>query len=449
MAVKTGTGLPELLEGTADADSLTAYGGNDTVYGFDGDDSLYGGRGDDMIFTGNGNDLAYGGDGNDTIIGGWGSIDTLYGGAGDDVIWLMEVVTAGTSVAYGGAGDDYFSCTAVGNATVNGGAGIDQLGLFWLTDLTPADISISGPSRHARTIGGLEVTFTSIERLVVLVGDRDDTIRGGQYADIVTVGGGANQVWMMGGDDTLRYTPVEANTLYGGAGVDLLQVQQADSPIYFIADGLTGAIDDGQLSVIEGFERYEVIGSNHNDVAATWNGDDILWGWAGNDTLEGRGGNDSLNGGRGDDLLYGGAGNDTLIGSQGADTLDGGAGRDRLSASRDGATLTGGAGGDLFIFKSPELGPTLITDFESGLDRFILAAFYATAYEVPGQLADDRLSFGAASGSQGQFVLSYDAGTNVSTLVWDRNGDDPAGGVDMIATFSGAVTLLASDIILV
>ncbi|QLQ18766.1 MAG: hypothetical protein HZT43_08975 [Exiguobacterium profundum] len=39
MAVKTGTGLPELLEGTADADLLTAYGGNDTVYGFDGDDS--------------------------------------------------------------------------------------------------------------------------------------------------------------------------------------------------------------------------------------------------------------------------------------------------------------------------------------------------------------------------------------------------------------------------
>ncbi|QLQ18764.1 MAG: hypothetical protein HZT43_08965 [Exiguobacterium profundum] len=83
--------------------------------------------------------------------------------------------------------------------------------------------------------------------------------------------------------------------------------------------------------------------------------------------------------------------------------------RDRLSASGDGATLTGGASGDLFIFKSPELGPTLITDFESGLDRFILAAFYAAGYEVPGQLADDRLSFGAASGSQGQFVLSYDA----------------------------------------
>lgn len=449
MAVKTGTPDPELLEGTADADSLSALGGDDSVYGFQGDDTLLGGGGNDMILTGSGDDLCYGGSGNDTIIGGWGSIDTLYGGAGDDVIWLMEVVTAGTSVAYGGAGDDYFSCTAVGDGTVHGGAGIDQLGLFWLTDLTPADISISGPSRHARTLGGLEVTFTSIERLVVLVGDRDDTIRGGQYADMVTVGGGANEVHMGGGDDTLRYTPDEANTLYGGAGLDLLQVQQANSSIYFIADGLTGEIDDGQLSVIAGFERYEVIGSNFNDVAATWTGDDILYGWAGNDTLDGRGGNDHLIGGPGHDLLFGGDGDDTLAGHGGADSLFGGAGRDRLGASSDGATLTGGEGGDRFVFRTAELGPTLITDFESQSDRLVIAAFYATGYEIPGRLASDRLSLDVATGPQGQFVLRYDAGTDVSTLVWDRNGDIPAGGVDMIATFSGDVTLLAMDIVLI
>ncbi|QYZ70857.1 calcium-binding protein [Neotabrizicola shimadae] len=448
MAIKTGTPDPELLQGTNDPDSLSGLGGDDSIYGMDGNDTLKAGAGNDLINTGNGGDLAYGGDGDDTILGGYGGIDTLYGGAGSDVMQLMEVVTAGLSVAYGGTGDDYFSCTAIGNATVYGGAGIDALGLFWLTDLTPADISISGPSIHARTLGGLEATFTSVERLIVLVGDRDDTIRGGAYDDSVTVGGGANEVSMMGGNDTLMYTPVEANTLYGGAGDDLLRVMQADSSIYFIVDGSDGSVDDGQLSVIRGFERYEVIGSNHDDVASTWNGDDILYGWEGNDTLFGAGGNDMIQGGQDDDQLFGGAGNDTIAPGHGADTADGGEGNDRLFSSADGATLTGGLGSDLFVFRNSELGRTLVTDFETGVDRLSIAAFYATGYELTGRLPEDRLSVGTAVGPQGQFVLVYDSVANETMLVWDRNGSDPSGGVDAIAFFSGNVSMQASDILL-
>lgn len=448
MAVKIGTPDPELLEGTSVGDSLTGLGGDDTLYGFDGDDSLYAGTGNDLIVTGNGADLVYGGDGNDTMHGGWGGTDTLYGGAGNDVIQLMEVVSAGLSVAYGGTGDDFFSCTAIGNGTVYGGAGIDALGLFWLTDLTPADISISGPSIHARTLGGLEATFTSVERLIVLVGDRDDTIRGGAYDDSVTVGGGANEVSMMGGNDTLVYTPVEANTLYGGAGDDLLRVMQADVSIYFIVDGLDGSVDDGQLSVIRGFERYEIIGSNHNDVASTWNGDDILYGWAGSDTLAGAGGDDMIQGGRDGDLLFGGAGDDTIAPGHGADTVEGGDGNDRLFSSSDGATISGGLGRDQFVFLNNELGRTLITDFESGVDHLLIGTLYATGYGVPGRLPDDRLSVGTAVGPQGQFVLVYDGVADETMLVWDRNGSDPAGGVDAVAFFSGNVSLLASDIIL-
>lgn len=448
MVTKIGTVDPEQLDGSSGMDTLSGLDGNDTLYGFQGDDRLNGGAGDDQIFTGDGSDLAYGGDGNDTIIGGYGGIDTLYGGAGNDVLQLMEVVTAGTSVAYGGSGDDLFSCTSVGNGTVYGGTGIDWLGLFWLVDGTAADISISGPDRHARAASGLEVTFTGIEVLTALLGDADDRVRGGAYSDQVTVSGGQNAVSLLGGNDTLSYTSDAASTLDGGAGDDLLMVHQASSAIYFIADGLTGEIDDGQLSVIRSFERYHVIGTDLPDVAATWTGDDILDGGRGNDTLSGGGGNDKVLGGGGDDLLFGGDGNDTLNGARGADTVEGGAGNDRLWATHDGATLTGGADADTFLFRTNELGRTLITDFQTGEDRLSIWTLYTPGYAVTGRLAADRLSVGTATGPQGQFVLVYDAVNDETMLVWDRNGNDPSGGVDSIAFFAGNVSLAASDIFL-
>ena len=43
-------------------------------------------------------------------------------------------------------------------------------------------------------------------------------------------------------------------------------------------------------------------------------------------------------------------------------------------------------------------------------------------------------------------MLTYDAGTDQSTLLWDPNGDDPAGGTYGLALFTGLITLLASDI---
>lgn len=449
MVTRIGTADPERLDGSSSADTLAGLEGDDTLYGFQGDDLLNGGSGNDELYTGDGSDIAYGGDGDDLIVGGFGGIDTLYGGDGNDVLMLMEAVTAGTSVAYGGSGDDMFTCTSVGDGTVYGGTGIDRLGLFWLVDGTAADIAISGPDRHARAASGLEVTFTGIEVLTALLGDADDRVIGGAHADQVTVGGGHNAVSLLGGNDTLCYTSDAASTLDGGAGDDLLQVRQSSSPIYFIADGATGVIDDGQLSVIRGFERYQILGTDRADIAFTWTGEDILSGGPGNDTLGGRGGNDSILGGAGDDLLFGGDGNDTIMAGLGADTVDGGAGNDRLLATADGATLTGGADADAFLFRSNQLGRTLITDFESGMDWLSILTVFTPGYAVSGRLGADRLSVGAASGSQAQFVLVYNSGTDETMLVWDRNGSNPAGGVDAIAFFSGQVTLTASDIILI
>ena len=58
------------------------------------------------------------------------------------------------------------------------------------------------------------------------------------------------------------------------------------------------------------------------------------------------------------------------------------------------------------------------------------------------------LSFGTATGTTGQFVLTYDASSDLTYLVWDRNGASPAGGVDLMAQFSGSVVLAAADILI-
>ena len=428
MAVIPGTPGPDPLDGTELADTITGQGGDDTIHALAGDDSVLGGAGNDYIDGGSGNDTLLGGDGADTLSGGADGADVLQGALGDDVLTLLAGSPGLTS-------------------TVSGGAGIDTLQLFWADD--PSAVSISLASRTASSASGLSVTFSGIERLVAQTGNGADTILGGNDNDSVFVQGGANVVDLMGGDDTVAYVPNTASTLSGGAGDDLLEVYAADFPLYFIVDAQDGSVDDGQLSVIDGFERYAVHGGATDDIAVTGAGSDFLYGLGGSDTLVGGGGNDSIWGGRGDDLIRGGGGNDRLGGDRGADSLFGGAGRDILNASRDGAELTGGAGDDRFVFRTNALGPTWITDFESGSDQLVLAAFYAPGYGVPGPLPADRLSFDAAVGTQGQFILSYDGSTDRSVLVWDRNGSTPAGGVDLITYFSGHVTLVASDIVLV
>lgn len=425
MADIPGTPGPDPLDGTEFADTITGLGGADTIHALAGDDSVLGGTGNDEIDGGSGNDTLNGGAGADSLNGGIDGADVLAGGAGDDVLTFLGGLPG----------------------TAEGGSGTDTLQLFWANDNSATAIDLG--SGTALSAGGLNVSFSGIERLVAQTGNGADTVVGGNDSDSVFVRGGANVVHLLGGNDTVAYVPDTASTLSGGAGDDLLEVYAADFSMYFIVDGQDGSVDDGQLSVIDGFDRYAVHGGGTGDIAVTGNGDDYLDGFRGHDTLGGARGNDTIWGGGGDDLIQGGDGNDRLGGDLGADSLFGGAGRDILNASRDGAELTGGDGADRFVFRTNELGPTLVTDFATGSDRLILAALYAPGYGVPGQLAEDRLSFGAASGTQAQFILSYDAGTDRSTLVWDRNGSDPAGGVDLIAYFSGNVSLVASDIILV
>ena len=81
----TGDGNPNIITGTALADTLHGAGGNDTLNGGKGVDTLNGGAGNDTLNGNEGTDNLNGNEGNDTLNGGPGA-DTLIGGPGRDIL---------------------------------------------------------------------------------------------------------------------------------------------------------------------------------------------------------------------------------------------------------------------------------------------------------------------------------------------------------------------------
>ena len=158
----------------------------------------------------------------------------------------------------------------------------------------------------------------------------------------------------------------------------------------------TGRVDDGSLSVITGFERYEARGGSLSDIASLGAGNDTFRGGAGNDTGFGMDGRDFLMGITGDDVLYGGGGNDKLYGGAGQDTLDGGDGNDVINGGKGQDIRTGGAGADVFVFGLTEDSLDTITDFTSGEDHIRYAAAGIGIYSArpwparPRRFADRR-----------------------------------------------------------
>ena len=435
----------DLIYGGASNDTLDGLAGNDIIYAMQDHDMIYGGMGDDAIETGSGDDTAYGGAGDDALVNDGGN-DVLYGGNGNDLIVLGDLVYGSAGTAYGGAGDDTITVTQTQNAAVYGGADIDTLLLSWPSVFTDDAVSVDFRTGFASATDGSFLNFVGMEQLFLLAGYGDDSVIGGARNDTLHVSGGANRVNALSGDDTVAYmiTGV-ANTLNGGSGDDVLLAQSDNSPLYFVVDGANGRVDDGSLSVITGFERYEARGGSLADIASLGAGDDTFRGGGGNDTAFGAVGNDLFYGNRHNDELYGGNGNDSLFGGRESDQLFGGDGRDLINSGQGNDTSTGGAGADTFVFGYTENGFDLITDFTTGEDRirYNLASLGVLA-PGPGPLDASEFQIGGSATTPGIFVLTYDSGTDTSTLLWSDNGH----GAFALMKFSGNVDMVASDIIL-
>jgi VCBS repeat-containing protein len=220
-----------------------------------------------------------------------------------------------------------------------------------------------------------------------------DVLNGSAYGDRISGLGGNDDLYGLGGNDTLNGND-GSDKLYGGDGADIL------------AGG---------------------------DGADTVNGDagnDQLTGGEGNDTMDGGDGVDIVDGGAGNDVVKGGAGNDFVYGGDGNDNVQGGVGDDFVYGGAGSDSLNGGTGADTFVFVAGDLtnlaGTTdTITDFKAAQGDIVdLHSIDANANVI----GDQAFTFvGATFGHHaGEMTLSFNSGTNTTTLGLDTNGDGVA-----------------------
>jgi Ca2+-binding RTX toxin-like protein len=354
------------LSGGEDDDSLFGGNGADNLLGDAGDDKLIGNSGQDTLNGGAGEDSALGGSGDDLLIGGEGN-DILDGqGSSNDVITLPGTTlddtftfnrsealvllqkTSGTSYsAILRRAERVELNTLDGNDSVTVGdlTGADGYSTFVLDMGTGDDVLAAASNRNtaftfAVSAGAGNDSLFGGEGADVLNGDAgNDLIHGRGGNDTISGGLGADYVVGFAGDDVISGDE-DNDTLLGSAGLDLI----------YGNDGNDSIRGNGGFDTIDG-------GDGEDTLRGDGSGDDI-YGGAGRDLIEGGGGNDDIFGGDGNDIISGGTGEDYILGGSGNDAISGGAENDRIigNAGRDlllgedgNDTLIGGAHQDLLV----------------------------------------------------------------------------------------------------
>ena len=418
-----------VINGDADAETITGTIQDDVIEGGAGADILDGGAegaaGDTLSYEGStsgvlinlNTGVASGGHATgdtitdfENVIGsayddqlrGDGGANSLTGLAGDDV--LVGGISA--DALYGGADDDTLDGGA-GDDIIDGGAGEDTVDYSGATG--GVTLTLNGAVAAVASGFGAD-SVVNIEHILgsdhadKFTGDaNDNTIEGGLGDDVLDGGAGAN--------DTASYASASS-----GVGVNL---------------GVAGGQNTGVTGFdqITGFEN--LLGSDFGDFLVGNSVDNTLWGEGGADTLAGHGGEDVLFGDAGADSLYGGSNSDELYGGIGNDRLDGDAGSDTLWGEAGNDTLYGGTSSDTLY---------------GGNDADQLFGG-SSADELFGDSGDDTLEGGASGdslyGGAGVDTASYaGAGAGVSvSLVAGGTGvsDDATGDVfDSIENLAGS-----------
>ncbi|MEO1193734.1 MAG: calcium-binding protein [Pseudomonadota bacterium] len=448
-----------MIMGGSGNDSLRLYGSNSI-----GDDSsaltVFGSGGNDLLFSQTFSDLFFqGGDGRDLVTGRVQGSATITTDGGDDTVTFaglnsaqMTVFTgsgtdriglfigddtfrpgSGVDSAGGGSGNDLIlvgSGEAVAGEVLNGGSGVDTLGLILgaqvpgsatlfnieetITLGTSANDTIIADNAE-NTVFGLsgDDRISGEESNDRIYGDAgDDELLGGDQADRLYGGGeddslygddGVDRLYGDANNDTLRGGSGR-DSLYGGAGADLLFIGAGDAEANEVFDGgggtdtLARPFDESLPASVTlvSIERTILLGTSGNDtielaaggeiaLGFTGNdsligndGDDGLYGGNGEDTLRGRDGDDSVYGGSANDRLFGDDGDDRLYGEQGSDRIAGGSGidllfgaenRDRLNGASGSDTAAGGAGNDTFIVDTA--GDVLLETANGGIEDVV------------------------------------------------------------------------------
>ncbi|KPF67295.1 hypothetical protein IP88_12340 [alpha proteobacterium AAP81b] len=403
--------------GTAGYAAGDSYVGIEGVIGSDFNDVLDGSAGDDLFAVS-------------------GGADAINGGAGSDTL-TFQFAEAGVNVSLTGTGLGGHTLTSIENLTgsafndtlggdsaanvINGGAGIDTL--FYAGATSGVTVNLATGGTRGLAAGD---TYVSIENITAtnfadnLTGDAGvNVIQGGLGADTLT--GGAGDVLSYA--DSAAAITINLGNNYAAGGTAARDVISGFDNVTASAfnDNITGDNDANTLT-----------GGDGNDTLIGAAGADQLFGGIGNDSIRAGNDNDYIEAGNGNDTVLGDAQNDTLFGGAGDDNLNGGGNDDYLNGGTGTNTLTGGTGLDIFDFDTASFTDT-ITDFRTGLDKIDVSDIAGFTF------------IGGAAFSGANQLRFYTDGAN-RALAGDIDGD---GVADLVIHLTGAVSVVAGDLILV
>lgn len=230
--VRNGTAQSDTLVGTPGDDSIVAFAGDDIAVGHAGADAISAGEGADFVNGGAGRDVIFAGAGDDHVFAG-ADADIVYGDAGADRIFgdqgddLINA-GAGDDTVFGGAGNDLI-VAEIGDGNDAyfgdegaGGSGTDTLDMSAASTAVTVNLG-SGPLANGSasssqtgndTLWGIENVTTGSGNDVIIAGTAANVMKGGL------------------GDDTFRFSSVEAakdDTIVGFEPGDRIDLSGIDA----------------------------------------------------------------------------------------------------------------------------------------------------------------------------------------------------------------------------
>jgi Ca2+-binding RTX toxin-like protein len=207
MAKITGTTGDDVIQGTADADTIDGSNGNDIIHG---------GAGDDTITSGPGTDYLYGDDGNDTLISKRGTgPDNFDGGAGIDKV-NVDLAKSPVSLQVDLTDPTVLQYFGDGGSIVN----VEQIAI---TGGTAADHFTGGI--YADTLNGYDGDD------VLKGGGGNDTIIGGNGYDVAVFSGPASAYTVALQSDGTYIVSSAAEGVDTLTGIETLRFSDGDRPI--------------------------------------------------------------------------------------------------------------------------------------------------------------------------------------------------------------------------
>lgn len=315
--------------------------------------------------------------------------DTAYGDVEADDADTVTVTMASTAAALAGATLTVNSLSADGATAINANAGsnttlaitagitsssdaLDTMAITVADDgvmTVGTDIESTGAEMTSATItigvaGSLTVTdqidLESAEDVTVTVGaagtfDINDFVVGGDVVINATMGSSLTI-------DVFGESGITGTFDINGRGT-LVNAFAIDGDTTVNIAGFTDTVAGGFTITTNGNDDMGFVGNNDAITLTAGNGDNVITTGTAGDTITTGSGADEISSGAGADTITSGAGIDDINAGAGADTITGGAGAD---------TIAGGTGADLFTIAANADFGDVISDFESGSDRFAL-----------------------------------------------------------------------------